>query len=1321
MEGVFHSVLANIFGKSKLTPVHFEGILIPTNDNDNTSGAISDDHKKKKKNTEKDPKSMFNDIHNIVVKVLCDTGALCANYVSNNLIQDIRTRLLKSDFKKQRTRITLADDSKQIESQENVNLTIDILGSDGSMHSYTGEFVCINMRDNDLIIGLPAILGELWDFFKDHVELARSQLKTSPQQLLFSDQVSTADINQLVDPWQISFPDEAPEEAAVPLPAQFEFASSFLGKSREEALSEYFAMFDEHINPSFRSQTDVEKLLKTKGLDVFIPANWEGIKGIEPLNLEFKDTFPERMKPKARPVNPRLWEAAEKEFNRLKGYFYEPSRSPWASCLVIAPKATKPFIRFCGDYSSLNNFIPTGHYNIPTIRHELDKIIGYSIYLDIDLTNAFHQIPLHPDLAARLSIQTPWGQYQPRFMPEGIGPGSAVLQETVRQLFGEFDWAIVIFDNILILATDYQDAYSKLEIFLDKCLKHNVILKFAKSWLGFTKVHFFGYDCTHKSMELTEDRKKALMDIPFPVDGNRCKKIRSLLGVGVMFAPFVPHYSNLVANLTDMTKASFDWSESTWKHPYREQFEAFKLGLQKACALYYPDYSLDWILRTDASDYGIGSVLLQVFISSTGEKTFQPIAFYSKKFSEQAAKWPTIEKEGYAIYLAVKKFAYYLVGKDFVIQTDHNNLRWMEASEVPKIVRWRIYLQSFSFLIEHISGVANTVADALSRLLLLSHFIDTDGCAIPEDQVDNFLFCILGDAYEDDVDATLAAVFSSGDTLSSEVVVDSHTNASSDLTMSFEEIFQAVHNAKDGHWGLRETWKRLNKHYPGHGASMKEVSELVATCSTCQKTRKERRDKLVPVVRTLKPPHSRSAIGVDALAITPHGAKGETHIILVVNLFTKFVHLTPSHGCSAHNLAVSIWLYWCNFGCTDMIVSDRGPDLTSQLFKELVSLVHMTHVFSIADRHVNGSERLIKEAQRHLRAVVYDSRVKDVFDDLTIIPSVQHIINSKVSAETGYTPYELTYGSVDKLYTHLLSDATATEQAHVFLQRLNENVSKLRKASAAFQDSLVQDRLRPNPVHPNRYQPGDYVTYDSGPKPRPKMSCRYKGPYMVEQQYRNDVTCRNLITDACTQFSLTDLEPFFAKNPSDAYDAALRDQDQFVVLAILGYCGDSRSRSQMTFRVQFADGDIVSLPWSKDLECAAYFDYCQAHPHLYHLTLDATLAKKYQTQLRKEPITCVAPGDSVFVDLRFFGDGWYEALSLPDAMSTSYVFLFTYTHWHNKTNTKKITGHMDIDHSYHYALDGYAVFCWGACSVFDPSHMVLVDHTLVKAYPAIMA
>ena len=143
----------------------------------------------------------------------------------------------------------------------------------------------------------------------------------------------------------------------------------------------------------------------------------------------------------------------------------------------------------------------------------------------------------------------------------------------------------------------------------------------------------------------------------------------------------------------------------------------FKQKLQEAAAVFYPDYSLDWILRTDASLHGVGAVLLQIVKHATNdtESFYQPISFSSQKFSPQATRWSTIEQEAYGIYFGVKSFSYYLMCKPFVLETDHNNLLWMEASAVPKVIRWRIYLQSYSFMLRHIPGKQNVVADWLSR------------------------------------------------------------------------------------------------------------------------------------------------------------------------------------------------------------------------------------------------------------------------------------------------------------------------------------------------------------------------------------------------------------------------------------------------------------------------------------------------------------------------------------------------------------------------------------------------------------------------------
>jgi hypothetical protein len=59
-----------------------------------------------------------------------------------------------------------------------------------------------------------------------------------------------------------------------------------------------------------------------------------------------------------------------------------------------------------------------------------------------------------------------------------------------------------------------------------------------------------------------------------------------------------------------------------------------------------------------------------------------------------------------------------------------------------------------------------------------------------------------------------------------------------------------------------------------------------------------------------------------------------------------------------------------------------------------------------------------------------------VFDDPTVITSVQYILNSHVSAETGFSPFELTFGSADKVYGDLLKDCSG-RPVHTLLSKLN--------------------------------------------------------------------------------------------------------------------------------------------------------------------------------------------------------------------------------------------------------------------------------------------
>jgi hypothetical protein len=165
-----------------------------------------------------------------------------------------------------------------------------------------------------------------------------------------------------------------------------------------------------------------------------------------------------------------------------------------------------------------------------------------------------------------------------------------------------------------------------------------------------------------------------------------------------------------------MTHEKFSWKPIDWKFDYRAHFEKFKDAIQKATELHFPDYTLPWVIRCDASENAIGAVLYQEAPSAEGGVVHQPIMFHSQRFSEPARNWDTYKREAFAIYAAVQNFSWFLRGKEFVLETDHRNLQWIETSQAPIVVRWRALLQNYVFLIRHIPGRENKVADWLSRM-----------------------------------------------------------------------------------------------------------------------------------------------------------------------------------------------------------------------------------------------------------------------------------------------------------------------------------------------------------------------------------------------------------------------------------------------------------------------------------------------------------------------------------------------------------------------------------------------------------------------------
>jgi hypothetical protein len=226
----------------------------------------------------------------------------------------------------------------------------------------------------------------------------------------------------------------------------------------------------------------------------------------------------------------------------------------------------------------MNKYICARHTPIPNVGIEILRISSYTVFADLDMKTSFHQLPLAEESRKILSIQTPWGQVEPIFVPEGSKPASGALQDFVRLLFEELEYVIAIFDNLLILANDVKDLENKLYTVLDICLLHNVVLVFKKCNIGVTEVEFFGYVCSHREYKLSNARKASIMSLPFP---RNQKEVQQVMGTANMFLRFTPSYATIAKNITDMSSKCFNWDESAWTVNYRESFEKFKLAIYR--------------------------------------------------------------------------------------------------------------------------------------------------------------------------------------------------------------------------------------------------------------------------------------------------------------------------------------------------------------------------------------------------------------------------------------------------------------------------------------------------------------------------------------------------------------------------------------------------------------------------------------------------------------------------------------------------------------------------------------------------------------------
>ena len=136
-----------------------------------------------------------------------------------------------------------------------------------------------------------------------------------------------------------------------------------------------------------------------------------------------------------------------------------------------------------------------------------------------------------------------------------------------------------------------------------------------------------------------------------------------------------------------------------------EAFHALKKLATEAPVLKIASWDEPFEVVTDASNIAIGAVLQQ---------QERPVAYFSKKLDSVQRNYSVYDKELFAVVSALKHWKHLLYGREFVVKTDHQTLKWLQtmpsANWSDRQARWSQMFQQFGGMIEYLLGKNNPVA-----------------------------------------------------------------------------------------------------------------------------------------------------------------------------------------------------------------------------------------------------------------------------------------------------------------------------------------------------------------------------------------------------------------------------------------------------------------------------------------------------------------------------------------------------------------------------------------------------------------------------------
>ena len=391
------------------------------------------------------------------------------------------------------------------------------------------------------------------------------------------------------------------------------------------------------------------------------------------------------------------------------------SDSPFSSPLFLVRKhnadLSKPpatWYRQVHNYKRINELIQAPAYPMRHMQDMIDEVSQKSIFSVLDLSQGFFNQVLHdPEGVTAFSVPG-MGHFKYVRSAMGVVSSPAMFQKMMEKVLETVKAAFPYLDDIIIASDSYKDHLLHLRQTLMALRKHNVKLNLRKAQFGKKEVTYLGYELSNKTLKPGVRNVKEILKCSPPVT---TAEIKSFLGMASFFRKCIPRFAEYSTHLSKLTRKDNPYTKGPLPEKALHAFRHLQKALGSRPCLKPVDYSKSFILTVDTSGTAHGAVL-----SQDHDGTEFPNSYASIMLSDADRKKSAFHRERLGIRWALKHFKPYLIGKSFLIRTDHKPLVSFQAGKVDVLDPVAADILQFApFSVQYLPG-PKMPADYLSRI-----------------------------------------------------------------------------------------------------------------------------------------------------------------------------------------------------------------------------------------------------------------------------------------------------------------------------------------------------------------------------------------------------------------------------------------------------------------------------------------------------------------------------------------------------------------------------------------------------------------------------